>query len=65
MWDPLGICFPEKVPQCQKIERGERLGFFNILSIAKHQKVEGGTLWSRPVLYVTQKTGKTFFGSVR
>ena len=28
--------------QCRKIERSDLLGFFNIHSVAKHQKVEGG-----------------------
>ena len=35
--------FPEKVSQCRKkTERGETLGFFNIHSVTKHQKIEGG-----------------------
>ena len=29
----------------KKIERGDPLGFFNIHSVAKHQKNAGGTLW--------------------
>ena len=32
----------KKVSQCQKTERGDPLGFFNIHSVAKHQKIEGG-----------------------
>ena len=29
----------------KKTERGDPLGFFNIHSVAKHQKNAGGTLW--------------------
>ena len=29
------------------------------------EKLKGGTLWSRPVWYVTRKNRKNFFGSVR
>ena len=71
----------------KKTERGDPLGFFNIHSVAKHQKnargtlwgkklfrkkmshsakkMKGGTLWSRPVWYVTRKNKKNLFGSVR
>ena len=31
-----------KVSQCRKTERGDPLGFFNIHSVAKHQKIERG-----------------------
>ena len=34
--------FQKKVSQCRKIERGDPLGFLNIHSVAKHQKIEGG-----------------------
>ena len=34
-----------KVSQCQKTERGDPLGFFNIHSVAKHQKNAGETFW--------------------
>ena len=37
----------EKKSQCRKTERGDRLGFFNIHSVAKQKKVEGGTLWGK------------------
>ena len=69
--------FWEKISQCrEKTERWDPLGFFNIHSVAKHQKnaggtlwgknseknvsqcrkkLKGGTLWSRPVWYVTRK----------
>ena len=72
----------------KKTERGDPLGFFNIHSVAKHQKnaggpfgekfyfskkkvsqcrkkMKGGSLWSRPVWYVTRKNRKNLFGSVR
>ena len=31
----------------KKNERGDPLGFFNIHSVAKSEKIEGGTLWRR------------------
>ena len=34
--------FEKKVSQCRKTERGTLWGFFNIHSVAKHQKIEGG-----------------------
>ena len=37
--------FREKISQCRKTERGDPLGFFNIHSVAKFQKIAGGTLW--------------------
>ena len=71
----------------KKTERGDPLGFFNIHSVAKHQKKmqggpfgekffskkslavpkknKGGSLWSRPVQYVTRKNRKNLFCSVR
>ena len=67
----------------KKTERGDPLGFFNIHSVAKHQKkcrgdplgnfffrknksrsaekMKGGSLWSRPVWYVTRKNRKKPF----
>ena len=36
-----------KVSQCRKTERGDPLRFFNIHSVAKHQKIAGGTLWGK------------------
>ena len=79
--------FREKISQCRKTERVDPLGFFNIHSVAKHQKrcrgdplgkiffrkkslavpkkMKGGSLWSRPVWYVTRKNRKNLFGSVR
>ena len=32
-------------------EREDPLGFFNIHSVAKHQKIEGGTLWGKFVFF--------------
>ena len=67
----------------KKTERGDPLGFFNIHSVAKHQKNAGGpfgeiffskkslavpkknemgSLWSRPVWYVTRENRKNLFG---
>ena len=34
--------FRKKVSQCRNTERGDPLGFFNIHSVAKQQKIEGG-----------------------
>ena len=39
--------------------------FFPEKSLAVPKKIERGTLWSRPVWYVTRKNRKNFFGSVR
>ena len=80
--------FGKKSHNAEKTERGDPLGFFNIHSVAKHQKkmqgdplgkkfffekkslavpkkMKGGSLWSRPVWYVTRKNRKNLFGSVR
>ena len=121
---PSGAPGLAKVSQCRKTERGDPLRFFNIHSVAKHEKIEEnkifyfrkkisqcrknrkggpfgifqhpfcrktskkcrgtlwgkfffekkfrsaeknerGTLWSRPVWYVTRKNRKNLFGSVR
>ena len=69
------------VSQCRKTERVGPLRFFNVHSVAKHEKMQGGpfeekkfeknlrkktvlqcreklkggTLWARPVWYVTRK----------
>ena len=37
--------FWKKVSQCRKTEREDALGFFNIHSVAKHQKIEGGKIF--------------------
>ena len=78
--------FGKKVTMPKKTERVDPLGVFNIHFVAKHQKIEGatlwgiffpekksqcrkklkgGTLWSRPVWYVTREKRKNLFGSVR
>ena len=36
--------FSGKISQCRKTERGDPLGFFNIHSVAKHQKMQGNPL---------------------
>ena len=78
--------FGKKPHNAEKTERGDPLGFFNIHSVAKHQKnargtlwgkifvskkslavpkkMKGGSLWSRPVWYVTRKNRKNLFVSV-
>ena len=48
--------FFRKKSQCRKPERGDPLGFFNIHSVAKHQKIEGGKfLFSEKNLTVPKK----------
>ena len=37
--------FEKKSHNAEKTERGDPLGFFNIRSVGKFQKIEGGTLW--------------------
>ena len=37
----------KQVSQCRKTERGDPLGFFNIHSAAKHQKIEGGNFFEK------------------
>ena len=39
--------------------------FFRKKSLAVPKKMKGGSLWSRPVWYVTRKNRKNLFGSVR
>ena len=52
-----------KVSQCRKTERGDPLGFFNIHSVAKHQKIEGGKfLFSEKNLTVPKKLKGGPFG---
>ena len=45
--DPLEKNFFWKKSQWQKTERGDPLGFFNIHSVAKHQKIEGENFYFR------------------
>ena len=72
----------KKSHKAKKNERGDPLGFSNIHSVAKQQKMKGdtlgkkffpeksltcrkqlkgGTLWSRPVWYVTRENRKNLF----
>ena len=48
--DTLVKSFFEKSHNADKNLKGDRLGFFNIYSVAKHQIVEGRTLWGNFVL---------------
>ena len=47
----------DQVSQCRKTERGDPLGFFNIHSVAKHQKIERGkNFYFRKKISVPKKT---------
>ena len=37
--------FSKKISQCRKTERGDPLGFSNVHSVAKHQKIEVGKIF--------------------
>ena len=37
----------KKSHNAAKTERGDPLGFFNIRSVGKLEKIEGGTLWGK------------------
>ena len=64
--DPLGFFNIHSVAKHQKKFRGDPLGkFFFEKSLAVPKKMKGGSLWSRPVWYVTRKNRKNLFGSVR
>ena len=39
--------FRKRVSQCRKTERRDPLGFFNIHSVAKHQKIEEGNFFRK------------------
>ena len=60
--DPLGFS-TSAVAKLQKIEGGPFGEFFR-KSLTMPKKVKGGTLYSRPVLYVTRKKRKKHFGSI-
>ena len=62
-----------KVSRCRKTERWDPLGFFNIHSVAKHQKIEGGHFGeknfekshnaekvSRGIVYCAEKRNNSF-----
>ena len=52
--------------QLAKKLKGDPLGKkFSKKSLAVPKKMKGGTLWSRPVWYVTRENRKNLFGSVR
>ena len=54
--DPSEEKFFFKVSQCRKTERGDPLRFFNIHSVAKHQKIEGEKfLFSEKILTMPKK----------
>ena len=64
--DLLGVFNIHFVAKHQKIEGGHFREFF--LEKKSHnaeKKLKGGTLWSRPVWYVTRENRKDHFGSVR
>ena len=65
--DPLGFFNIHSVAKHQKKCRGDPLGkiFFRKKSLAVPKKMKEGSLWSRPVWYVTRKNRKNLFGSVR
>ena len=47
-WGPFYEFFLEKsLTMPKKTEREDPLGVFNIHFVAKHQKIEGGTLWEK------------------
>ena len=64
--DLLGFFNIHSVAKHQK-NAGGPLGksFFSKKSLAVPKKMKGGTLWSRPVWYVTWTNRKNLFGSVR
>ena len=65
--DSLGVFNVHFVAKHQKIEGGPFGGkiFSGKKSHNPEKKLKGGTLWSRPVWYVTRKNRKNLFGSVR
>ena len=65
--DPLGFSNIHSDAKQQKNLRGEPLGkiFFPKKKSRSAGKMKGGTLWSRPVWYVTRKNRENLFGSVR
>ena len=65
--DPLGFFNIHAVAKHQKIQ-GDHLweNFFFGKKVSQcRKKMKGGTLWSRPVWYITRKNRKNLFGSVR
>ena len=63
--DPLGFFNIHSVAKHHKMQ-GDPLGkFFFEKKSRSAEKMKGGSLWSRPVWYVTRKKRKILFGSVR
>ena len=62
LWD-----FPTSIlsQNSKKIEGGPFENFFSGKKSHNAEKPERGTLWSRPVWYVTRENRKNLFGSVR
>ena len=65
--DPLGFFNIHSVAKHQKNAGGNPLGkkIFEKKVSQCRRKMKGGSLWSRPVWYVTRKNRKSLFGSVR
>ena len=66
--DPLGFSNIHSVAKQQKKLKGDPLekNFFSgKKSHNAEKKLKGGTLWSRPVWYVTRENRKNLFGSFR
>ena len=62
--DPLGFFNIHSVAKHAGGPFGEKI-FFRKKSLAVPKKMKGGSLWSRPVWFVTRKNRKNLFGSVR
>ena len=64
--DPLGFSKIHSVGKQQNIEGGTFAEIFFQKKVSQcRKKLKGGTLWSRPVWYVTRENRKNLFGSVR
>ena len=64
--DPMRFFNIHSVAQHPKKMQGGPFGkFFSKKSLAVPKKMKGGSLWSRPVWYVTRKNRKNLFVSVR
>ena len=64
--DPLGVFNMHFVAKHQKIEGGPfGENFFSGKKSHNAEKTERGTLWYRPVWYVTRENRKNLFGSAR
>ena len=63
LWD-VSTSIRSQNKKMQGVPFGEK-SFFRKKSLAVPKKDERGSLWSRPVWYVTRKNRKNLFGSVR